>query len=121
PHWTAFEKVHISLIPTEVLTEQRAARSGRGSSGTPGMLPGIGQPALKPDTASTNLTESVNDLRLQIRELTDANLKLQSQLKEQSAIIEKLKGEFEGLRNEKKPGTLMPSSGSQPSRKQTTP
>jgi predicted RNase H-like nuclease (RuvC/YqgF family) len=76
---------------------------------------------LKADTAATNATESVNDLRLQMRDLTNANLDLRSQLKEQSDTIEKLKAEFEGLRNEKKPGTAKPSSERKPSRKQTSP
>jgi predicted RNase H-like nuclease (RuvC/YqgF family) len=72
---------------------------------------------LKPDTAATNEPESVNDLRVQMRELTNANQDLRSQLKDQSDTIEKLKAEFEGLRNEKKPGTSKPSSGPTPSRK----
>jgi FtsZ-binding cell division protein ZapB len=69
----------------------------------------------------TKATESVNDLRLQIRELTNANLDLRSQLKDQSDTIEKLKADFEGLRNEKKPGASKPSSGPKPSRKLLTP
>ena len=76
---------------------------------------------MKADTAATNATESVNDLRLQIRELTNANLDLRAQLKEQSGTIEKLKAELEELRNEKKPGASKPSSGPKPPRKQTTP
>ena len=121
PHWTAFEKVHLSLTPVEVLAGQRVPQAATGSSRTQVALPAVGQPALKADTAATNATESVNDLRLQMRELTNANLDLRSQLKEQSGTIEKLKAEFEGLRNEKKPGPSKPSSGPKPSRKQTTP
>jgi molecular chaperone GrpE (heat shock protein) len=56
-----------------------------------------------------------------MRELTNANQDLRSQLKDQSDTIEKLKAEFEGLRNEKKPGTSKPSSGPKPSRKQAAP
>jgi hypothetical protein len=121
PHWTAFEKIHISLTPVEILAGQRVPQAATGSSRTQVALPAAGQPALKADTAATNATESVNDLRLQMRELTNANLDLRSQLKEQSGTIEKLKAEFEGLRNEKKPGTSKPSSGPKPSRKKTTP
>ena len=76
---------------------------------------------MKANTKATNATESVNDLRLQIRELTNANLDLRSQLKEQSGAIEKLKAEFEGLRNEKKLGTSKPSSAPKASLKQATP
>jgi FtsZ-binding cell division protein ZapB len=121
PRWTAFEKVHISLTPVEVLAGQRVPQPATGSSRPQPGLPAAGQTALKADLAATNATESVNDLRMQIRELTNANLDLRAQLKEQSGTIEKLKAEFEGLRNEKKTGTSKPSSGPKPSRKQTTP
>ena len=121
PHWNAFEKLHISLKPVEVLARQSVPQAATGSSRPQVAMPAAGQPALKADTAATDATESVNDLRLQLRELTNANLDLRAQLKEQSDTIEKLKAEFEGLRNEKKPGPMKPSSGPTPSRKQTTP
>ena len=117
PRWTAFEKVHISLKPVEVFAGQRTPQAAAGSPRNHVTLPAAGQPALKADTAATNAPESVDDLRLQMRDLTNANLDLRSQLKEQSDTIEKLKAEFEGLRNEKKPGTSKPSSGPKPSRK----
>jgi predicted nucleic acid-binding Zn-ribbon protein len=63
----------------------------------------------------------VNDLLLQIRELTCAILHLRSELKEQSRTIEKLQAEHERLRKEKYPGTSKPSSGPKPSRNQTAP
>lgn len=121
PHWNAFEKVHVSLKSVEVLTAQRVPQAATGSSRPQVALPAAGQPALKADNAATNATESVNDLRLQLRELTNANLDLRAQLKEQSSTIEKLKAEFEGLRNEKTLGTSQPSSAPKASRKQTTP
>ena len=121
PHWNAFEKVHISLNPLEVLAGQRLPQATAGSSRPQVTLPVAGQPAIKADASATNATETMNDLRLQIRELNNANLDLRSQLKEQSGTIEKLQAEFEGLRNEKKPGTSKPSSGPKPSRKQTPP
>lgn len=121
PYWNAFEKVHLSLTPVEVLAGQRVPSAATGSSRPQIALPAAGQPALKADTSATNATESVNDLRLQMRELTNANLDLRSQLKEQSGTIEKLQTEFEGLRNEKKTGNSKPSSARSPSRKQATP
>ena len=121
PHWNAFEKVHISLTPVEALAGQRVPQATAGSSRTQVTLPTTGQPASKADTAGTNVTESVNDLRLQLRDLTNANLDLRSQLKNQSETIEKLKTEFEGLHNEKKPGPVKPSSGPKPPRKQAIP
>jgi hypothetical protein len=120
PHWTAFEKVHISLIPAEVLAAQRIPQSTASSSRSQVPLPASDQPALKADTTTTIAPESVNDLRLQVRELTNANLDLRAQLKEQSDTIEKLKGDVEKLRNEKKPGTSKPSSGLKSSGKQST-
>jgi len=121
PHWNAFEKVHISLIPVEVLAGQRLPQAATGSSRPQVATPGAPQPSLKADTAATNAPESVNNLRLQIRELNNANQDLRSQLKDQSDTIEKLKAEFEGLRNEKKPGLVKPSSGPKPPRKQAMP
>jgi hypothetical protein len=121
PHWNAFEKVHISLIPAEVLAGQRLPQATTGSSRAQVTLPTTGQPASKADSEATNVTESVNDLRLQLRDLTNANLDLRSQLKEQSSTIEKLKAEFEELRNANKPGTSKPPSVPKPSHKQNTP
>ena len=121
PRWNAFEKVHITLIPVEVLAGQRVPQATTGSSRPQVALPAVPQPSLKADTAATNAPESVNDLRLQMRDLTNANLDLRSQLKDQSDTIEKLKADFEGLRNEKNAGPVKPSSGQKPSRKQTMP
>ena len=121
PEWNAFEKVHISLKPVEILAGQNLPQTAPGSSRSQVALPRAGQPAIKSDTAATNVAESVNDLRVQIRELTNANLDLRAQLKEQSGTIEKLTAEFERLRNENNPGTSKPSLGSRPSRKQITP
>ena len=121
PHWNAFEKVHISFNPREVLSGQKLPQAGEGSSRPPVTMPVGGQLAIKADSSTTDMTESVNNLRLQIRELNNANRDLRSQLKDQSDTIEKLKAEFEGLRNEKKPGLVKPSSGPKPPRKQAMP
>lgn len=121
PHWTAFEKVHISLNPRDVLLGQRFPQPATGSSRPQIAPPMVGQHVIQGDTSATNTTESVNDLRLQIRELTKANIDLRSQQKEQASTIEKLQAEFEKLRNEKTAGTSKPSSGPTPSRKKATP
>jgi len=106
PHWNAFETVHISLKPAEVLaarkTPQPTMNSSRQTAGA-----ATGQPALKGDATPENTTESVNDLR--------------TQLKEQSGMIEKLKAELEQLRNEIKSEASKPFSNSKPSRKQIAP
>jgi hypothetical protein len=121
PHWNAFEKVHISLTPVEILAGQRVPQSTASSSRSQVALPAAGLPALKADTPATDATESVNDLRVQLRELTNDNLDLRTQLKEQSVTIEKLKAEFEKLRNEKQPGASKSSSGPKPHRNQAPP
>jgi peptidoglycan hydrolase CwlO-like protein len=121
PHWDAFEKVHISLQPAEVLAVQRVSPAATDSSRRQVAAPAAGHPPVKADTSATNVTEPVNDLRLQIRELTSANLDLRSQLKEQSDTMEKLKAELEQLRNEVKTGNSKPPSERKPSRKQPTP
>ncbi len=121
PHWTAFEKVHISLNPTEILAVQRSPQPAAGSSRPQIAPPAAAQPVIQGDTSATVTTESINDLRLQIRELSNANLDLRSQQKEQASTIEKLQAELERLRNENIPGTSKPSSGSKSSRKQPQP
>jgi len=121
PRWNAFEKVHISLIPVEILAGQRVPHATTGASLPQVAPPAVPQSSLKADTAATNAPESVNALRLQMRELTNANRDLRAQQKDQSDAIEKLKAELEGLRNEKKPGPVKPSSGPKPSRKQAIP
>ena len=119
PHWDALEMAHISLKPREVLTAQSVPRTTTDSSRRQATVPAAGPPAVKADTPVPNATDSVNDLRLQIRELTSANLDLRSQLKEQSATMEKLKAELEQLRNEIQAETVKPER--KPSRKQTAP
>ena len=80
PQWNAFEKVHISLKPAEILAGQRESQTPADSSHPQVTLPATGQPTLKADNSATQVTDSANDVRLQIRELTKANLDLRSQL-----------------------------------------
>ncbi len=119
PNWNAFESVHISLKPVEVLAAQKVPLAATGSSHRHVAVPAASQPALKAETSPPNGIESVTDLRLQIRELTSANLDLRSQLKEQAGTIEKLRAELEQLRKEIQTGNSKPER--MPSRKQTTP
>jgi len=121
PHWTAFETVHISIRPAEVLAAQRAPHRAPDSPPPQATLPTAGQPAVKSDDSAIAGTESVGDLRLQIRELTNANLDLRAQQKEQSGTIEKLKSELEQLRKEMQQGNPKPPSKHNPVPKQTTP
>jgi hypothetical protein len=114
PQWNAFERIHISLRPAEVLAGQRTSHTDNSSFRSRFTA---GQPALKDDSPATHGTESLNDLHLRIRELTNANVNLRSQLKEQSDTIEKLQHEFEEFRNDKRSGTPKPPSAGTPSRK----
>jgi hypothetical protein len=115
PEWTAFEKVHISLKPRELLAGQQVPQMATDSTRSQVALPVAGQPAVKAETPRPS-TERVDDLQLQIRELTSANQDLRSQLKEQSQTMEKLKSELERLRNEIETGNSKPASKQKPSR-----
>ena len=97
PHWTAFETVHISIKPAEVLAAQKAPQASPDSPHPQAALPAAGQPAVKSNASTMSAQESASDLRLQIRELTNANLDLRAQQKEQSNTIEKLRAELELL------------------------
>jgi hypothetical protein len=108
PHWTAFEKVHISFKPMEVLA-QGVSPTPSSSTQRQVMASGAEQPMVKTDASAPGATESTNDLRLQIRELTSANLELRSRLKEQSDMIEQLKSQVEQLRGEASPGDSKPN------------
>jgi FtsZ-binding cell division protein ZapB len=117
PHWNAFERVHISLNPLELLAGQKIPHVAPGSVRPQVTQPVAELPAIRADASATHATESVNALRLQIGELKNANLDLRSQLKEQSDTIEKLQAEFEKLRKERNAGDSKPSLGLKPSRK----
>ena len=121
PHWTAFEKVHISLKPRELLAGQQAPQMAADSARSQVALPVAGQSAVKAETPRQNSTEHVDDLHLQIRELTNANQDLRGQLKEQSGMIEKLKTDLEQLRSEMPAGQQKPVPKPKPSRQQTIP
>lgn len=118
PRWNQFETVHISLKPAEVLAALATPPAVAESSRQKAALPAAGQPASKAVPSMPHAPDSENDLRLQLRELTNANLDLRSQMKEQAATIEKLKAELEQLRIETKSGNSKPSSGRQAPRKQ---
>jgi len=101
PKWSAFEKVHISMKPKEVLTARAA---------TPTPITPPSSPSTAPTPASTvpagegKVREQpiTDDLRLQIRELTNANLDLRGRLQEQRTEIETLRQELESFRKEMK-------------------
>jgi len=119
PVWTAFEKVHISLNPTDVLIARESKPvttpiSKTVASAAPTTAPS--QPKMA-EADQRKATESTSDqLHLQVNELTNANLDLRSRLKEQSAEIQTLREELEQLRKQIKPRSpIKPSTKSSPS------
>jgi hypothetical protein len=105
PEWSAFEKVHISLSPKEVLAARKlspAIAQVPKPVAPPNSLQTVPAPATTGGTDEGRDRES-NELRLQIRELTNANLDLRDLLKEQRIEIETLRQELDRLRKEMKP------------------
>lgn len=111
PDWSAFEKVHISLNPDDVLAARApAGTAARVAKPAPGPTPSA--PTQMPPAVSTQARPAVadalrepsaaDDLRLQLRELTNANMDLRSHLEEQRTEIDTLRQELDRLRKELK-------------------
>jgi hypothetical protein len=102
PEWAPFETVHISLNAKDMSAR---ARNGAGGAVTTGIT-----------QAPQAGTESPQDLKLQIRELTQSNLDLRDRLNEQTRQVHDLKDELARLRQEldrskpKSPATKKPAS-----------
>jgi hypothetical protein len=120
PKWAPFEIVHVSLNKNDVLArgERGAARTGgRGEASAPGVSTQTGVP----QSAGTVTREperevgSEQELRLQIRELTESNLDLRDRLTQQTQQLKELKDELSRLRGEldrtkpKSPGSKKPA------------
>lgn len=111
PLWNTFETVHISLIPSEVLSARKAQpppvapMTGEAPAGTSGQ-------SVTPAPAKTSGGVSSDDtLKSQMRELTDSNQDLQGKLKDQAAELEKLKTELKQLKDSSKTGKGKPALG----------
>ncbi len=111
PDWPPFESVHLSLNVKELLA-QDGVRSG-------GLARKNAHEQTQTGTApliTTEPTETPQDLRLQIRELTQSNLDLRDRLNQQTEQLEELKNELTRIRREadlarpKKPATRKPST-----------
>ena len=106
PEWSAFEKVHISLNTRDVLAVRGAsAPIIEGPKPTAPPTSPHAAPAEARPVVTNEETEqpASDDLRLQIRELTNANLDLRGRLKEQRTEIETLRQELDRLRKDMKP------------------
>lgn len=108
PGWAPFETVHLSLNVKELLAHDSLSRGGA-----------VARTKNEPtnaEAAKTEPIESPQDLRLQIRELTESNLDLRDRLNQQMQQLQELKEELGRLRREsdgtraKKPALRKPSS-----------
>jgi hypothetical protein len=114
PQWAPYEKVHISLDIADVLAAQRTPPSPADAvtSVPPGFAAQPRPPARRepvpPDTRNTREHSERDDLQLQIRELTNANLDLRGRLKEQAAEMDTLRQEIDRLRKELSPRSQTP-------------
>ena len=101
PRWGAFEKVHISFNAKDALAARQTDSSVvQAAQGIP--TPATTHP---PRAASDHSAAppTSDDLKLQIRELTNANLDLRNRLNEQRTEIGTLRQELDRLRQEVKP------------------
>ena len=94
PDWAPFETVHVSLSPTAILARNGARPVEAGSKASAADQAGstTDEPAI---TAG-----SPQDLKLQIRELTQSNLDLRDRLNEQTRQLHELREELARLQRE---------------------
>ena len=116
PHWTAFETVHVSIKPEDILAGKEAPPAAPKPSSSKTAVSTAPQPVGK---SASKTPDGADDLHSQIRELNSANSNLRSQVNEQSEMIKKLTNELEELRNEVKRAN--PKSDRLPPRSKTTP
>ncbi len=97
PRWVHFERVRISLEVQTVLAQEAripSARTNQKGTGTPVPLPA----ATSSESRQSNT--SSEDLQLQIRDLSGANLELRDRLDEQNKRMQRLQDQVEQLQRE---------------------
>jgi hypothetical protein len=104
PDWAPFETVHLSLNSKEILAR---GQSGSGTMPSQAIEPRTAAPTLAGPSSAPGHTiresasaEQPEELRLQIRELTQSNLDLRDRLTQQSRELKDLKEELGRLRRE---------------------
>lgn len=113
PAWAPFESVHLSMNRKEVLA-QGSSHPGAGRAAT--TIPPVTTPMHTLPVATDKAVEPAQELRLQIRELTQANQDLRDRLVEQSQQLQNLKEELARLRRDsegtraKKPTVRKPAT-----------
>lgn len=90
PHWDAFEKAHVSVNVQDALTARAL----------PAPLPPAPTKPAQERPPDPSARDSGEDLRVQLRELTNANLDLRDKLKQQAEAIESLKDELARLKQD---------------------
>ncbi len=100
PRWAPFETVHISVDLKEMVALRKNGLKGTAAKqvgrGTRGSSESSDQPSGQPHADST----AVQDLQLQIRELTRSNLDLRDRTEEQTRQMKELKDELVRLQRE---------------------
>ena len=110
PTWAPFETVHLSLNVKNLLAGDDLNSGGTAMTNKPEPVSMESSPVVKAEP-----TKEQQDLRMQIRELTQSNLDLRDRLNQQTQQLQELKGELSRLRREsdgakpKKPATRKPS------------
>jgi len=113
PAWAPFESVHLSMHRKEVLAQ---GSSHLGVGRTAATVPPATTPTQTAPVATEKAVEPAQELRLQIRELTQSNQDLRDRLTEQSQQLQVLKEELGRLRRDsegtraKKPTVRKPTT-----------
>lgn len=107
PRWSPLEKVHTRVNVNEVLYASAATPSPKPTAQAVGPMPEshpapLAQATPAPKTQSQTVAEPMEDLRLQIRELTNSNQELRARLKDQAEQMNTLQEEMERLKLELK-------------------
>lgn len=111
PGWAPFETVHLSLNVRDLLSQGSQSSGSIAGKSKRDPTPAGTVPVVEPAPP-----ESPQDLRLQIRELTQSNLDLRDRLNQQTQQLQELKDELTRFRREsegvkpRKPATRKPST-----------
>ena len=113
PVWAPFETVHLALNMKEILAQGHPNRSGGRMAAN---ISHEGAPTQTTPAVTDKAVEPAQELRLQIRELTQSNQDLRDRLAQQSQQLQNLKEELARLRRDsegtkaKKPAIRKPST-----------
>lgn len=95
PDWAPFERVHLSMNVKDVLAQANRSLPGIAAAVQPKPVSPPAQPAAAPEPS-----EAAQDLRLQLRELTQSNQDLRDRLNRQTEQLQQLQDELTKLRRD---------------------